>query len=93
MNIQEITDKIKPVLLKYGVSKAGIFGSYARNKADESSDVDIVVQLGTPMSLLQFSALKNALEDTLHKKVDLVEYNSLKVRLKDRILKEEQSVL
>ncbi|HEY4788256.1 MAG TPA: nucleotidyltransferase family protein [Bacteroidales bacterium] len=93
MDLQEITDKIKPVLLSYGVSKAGIFGSYARNKANESSDVDIVVRLGRPMSLLQFAALKNSLEDILQKRVDLVEYDALKARLKDHILMEEEPVL
>lgn len=93
MGIHEITDKIRPVLLEYGVSKAGIFGSYARSMADESSDVDIVVQLGRPMSLLQFSALRNALEDLLKKRVDLVEYTALKDRIKERIMMEEQPVL
>jgi len=93
MNIKEIKHKIVPILLNYVVSKAGIIGSYARNKADETSDVDILVQLGNTMSLLQFSALKNELEDVLNKRVDLVEYDTIKARLKNTILLEEQPVI
>ena len=93
MTIVEIKNRIKPVLIKYKIEKAGIFGSYARNMADESSDVDILVKTGNSMSLLQFSALKIALEDSLQKKVDLVEYDSIKPRMKEKILQEELSVI
>ena len=30
---------------KYGVSKIGLFGSYARDEADSESDIDIAVEI------------------------------------------------
>lgn len=33
----------------YGVARAMLFGSYARNEQDERSDVDLVLELGRPL--------------------------------------------
>jgi predicted nucleotidyltransferase len=33
---------------QYGVTKLGLFGSFARNEATEESDVDICVELAEP---------------------------------------------
>jgi len=37
--------KIKPALEKEGVEKLGLYGSYAKEKADTYSDIDIVIKL------------------------------------------------
>lgn len=34
---------LKPELTQNGINKVGLFGSYAKNKADEFSDIDIVI--------------------------------------------------
>lgn len=89
MQIEEIQEKIIPVLRKHEVKRAGIFGSMATGKADLESDVDILVELGNEISLLEFVGIKYELEDLLGVKVDLVEYQAIKPRLKNRILSEE----
>jgi predicted nucleotidyltransferase len=43
--ITEITDRLTPVFEQNGVTKAILFGSYAKGTATEESDVDIVVAL------------------------------------------------
>ena len=55
------------------VKKAYLFGSYARNNADENSDVDILVELdhSTPIGM-QFFTYADELQDLLQKKVDVV---------------------
>jgi len=45
--------------------------------------------LGNQISLLEFVGIKYELEDLLGRKVDLVEYQAVKPRLKDKILAEE----
>ena len=45
------------------------------------------------MSLLGFIKLIHVLETILKKKVDLVEYKSLKTRIKDKILAEEVRII
>lgn len=87
--ILEISAKIKPVLKKYNVSKAAIFGSYARGNFTKRSDIDILVKLPKNIDLFEFIKMKNEMEDILHKKIDLVEYSTLKPIIKDVIIKEQ----
>ncbi|MFZ4427370.1 MAG: type VII toxin-antitoxin system MntA family adenylyltransferase antitoxin [Saprospiraceae bacterium] len=89
MKIEEIKDTIVPILVRHHIKRAGIFGSMAKGNATFDSDIDILVELGVPMSLLEFIRIKYELEDLLGKKVDLVEYQAVKPRLKNQILSEE----
>lgn len=92
--IEEIKSRIVPVLKKNKVTKAGIFGSYARGEERKDSDIDIAVNIeDRKMSLLGFIRLVHILEELLKRKVDLVEYSTIKPRIKERILKEEVRVL
>ncbi len=59
------------------------------NFAYHQSDIDILVELTYPMSLLDFVGLKIELEDMLGKSVDLVEYKAIKPIIKDGILQSE----
>jgi len=90
------TDNIKqsivPILRRYGVTKAALFGSAVKGKG-APSDIDILVQIDDDISLLQFVALKLELEQILQKSVDLVEYDTIKPRLRDSILKEQEAIL
>lgn len=89
MNLSEIKQVIFPVLKKHKVTKAGIFGSYAKNNFTEDSDIDILVEHTYPMSLLDFIGIKLELEDMLKKSVDLVEYKAIKPVIKENILNSE----
>lgn len=89
MILQKIKQTIIPILQNYNVSRAGLFGSYAKGEYTEESDIDILIQLDNKISLLEFVRIKLDLEDKLNKKVDLVEYKAIKPRLKNRILSEE----
>lgn len=87
-----IKQKIIPILKKYRVTKAGIFGSYARGEQKKKSDVDILIEIGDWASLIDIAGLKVELQNNLKKKVDLVEYTLIRAELKKRILNEEISV-
>lgn len=80
-NLAEIISKLKgskPLLVqKYGISKIGVFGSYAREEHCAESDVDILVEFSTPIGL-KFVTLANELESILNEKVDLVSSRGLK---------------
>lgn len=89
MSNEEITQKIIPLIIAAGATRAGLFGSAARNQLTSESDVDLLVDLPTTMTLLNFITLKMRLEDALGRSVDLVEYGALKPSMKDSILKEE----
>jgi len=59
----------------------------------EDSDIDIVVKIEKDISLLDFVGLKLEIEEVLGRKVDLVEYNTIKPLLRERILKEQVVIL
>ncbi|HSI74821.1 MAG TPA: nucleotidyltransferase family protein [Lunatimonas sp.] len=89
MKIEEVKEKIVPVLIRHRIKRAGIFGSVATGDATGQSDIDILVELEDKISLLEFVGIKYELEDLLGKKVDLVEYKAIKPRLRSGILSEE----
>lgn len=93
MDIEEIKRKILPILKKYGVTKAGIFGSVVRGEETRESDIDILVEINTRMSLLDFVGLRLELEDALGIPVDLGEYSAIKPIVKEQILTEEVEIL
>ncbi len=78
----------RELLDEYGVSSLSLFGSVARDEASDRSDVDLLVEFSKPIGLLQFVALKRALEGVLQRRVDLATRRSLKPQLRERILKE-----
>lgn len=93
MTIEDIKEKILPVLNKYGTKKAGVFGSVVRGETNENSDIDILVDLPDEASLLDIIGLEIELEELLKKKVDILTYDSLYHLLRDRILSEEVAIL
>ncbi len=92
-DIEDMKKKIRKILKKYGIVRAGIFGSYARGKQKKNSDVDILIQPTKDMSLLDFVHVKHELEDILGKKVDLVSYKYIHPYLKEKILESEVNII
>ena len=92
-SVRTLMDEITPVLKRYRVRKASLFGSYARNEATENSDVDILVELEDDLSLFDVIELKLEIEDTIGTGVDLVEFSTIKPSLRDRILKEQVPII
>jgi uncharacterized protein len=68
----------------YAVSEIGIFGSVARNEANQDSDIDVVVHMKPDM--LKRVRLKAELETLFGKTVDVIRYrDSMNPYLKARI--------
>ena len=88
-SIQKIKKKVIPILKHYGVKRAAIFGSFVRGKAKKNSDIDILVEIEKDISLFDFIGLKLEIEEALGKKVDLIEYSTIKPLIREKILKEQ----
>ncbi|MBU8911633.1 MAG: nucleotidyltransferase family protein [Desulfobacterales bacterium] len=58
---------------QYNILTIGIFGSVARDEAEEDSDVDVVVRISEP-DLFMLAGIKNDLEKRLRRPVDIVTY-------------------
>jgi hypothetical protein len=92
MTLDDIRRRAAPILERYGVEYAGVFGSVARGEDTPDSDIDVLVVLKQPVSLLKFFALNDELETALGCKVDLVTRNSLNPHVKPFALQELQTV-
>jgi hypothetical protein len=91
--IEEVKRKIMPVLQRHQVKRAALFGSVVRGELKENSDIDILVEVGKDLSLLDFIGIKQEIEDTLERQVDLVEYDAIKPIIRETVLKEQVMIL
>ncbi len=76
------------LLKPFRVEAIYLFGSVARDEAESSSDVDLLVDFETPPSLFEFARLRRLLAGVLECPVDLVTRPALKPKLREGILRE-----
>ena len=69
--LQVLLEHKEYMQMKMGVKRIGLFGSYAREEANEGSDVDILVELQSP-DFEKLMALQAFLENSLDKSIDLL---------------------
>lgn len=75
LKIDNIKKIVSDVLVNYDVDYCFLFGSYAKNSANELSDVDLLVS--TKITGMAFFGLAEKLREALHKKVDLLNLEQL----------------
>jgi hypothetical protein len=69
---QELIAKINIFFVDKPISKAYLFGSYARNEQTQESDVDILVDFEKQANLFDLIGLQQNLSELLKLKVDLL---------------------
>lgn len=72
MDIKTIQTIVSKVAKEYPVKKITLFGSWANNTNREDSDVDLIIEFSTPVSLLMLSRVRLRLEELLQLNVDVV---------------------
>ena len=93
MAVASLKERILPILQRYGVRRAGVFGSYARAEAASGSDLDLLVELPAGSSLLDLVGLQLELSETLGIAVDANTYRAIHPLLRDGILEDEIRIL
>ena len=88
LTTEQIRMCCKEILDAYQVEYCYLFGSYAKGKATEQSDVDLLIS--TKEKGLRFYEIAERLRESLHKKVDLLDVKQLvnNETLIDEMLKE-----
>ncbi len=76
LTVEGIKDICEPICKEYGVRYCYLFGSYAKGKATEKSDVDLL--LSVDITGLQFFELVELLREGLRKKVDVLNQDQIK---------------
>jgi predicted nucleotidyltransferase len=93
LTIEQVAQTARPILQRAGAARAGLFGSLVEGRLRRQSDIDILVELGPGLSLLDVIGIEQDLEDALGRRVDLIEYAAIKPLLRDRILAQEVRIL
>lgn len=74
---EELTSVILSLLRKYKAEKAILFGSYAREEADEASDIDLIVIGGNDFIPTDVFCIAEELHQALGKEVDVYELREI----------------
>ncbi len=89
---EEIVQKLKALKPElqacYRVREIGLFGSFAREEHHKTSDIDILVDFTEDASLFDLVRLANFLEEKLQRRLDIVTKDSLRVELRESVLRE-----
>jgi hypothetical protein len=81
-------EDINRIAAAHGARNVRVFGSVRRGEANNSSDLDLLVEMSEGRSLFDLVALGDELEEALGVEVDVVTEGSLSPYLRDRILSE-----
>lgn len=88
LDLDYIREKCKGVFVEYPVHYCILFGSYAKGKAIETSDIDLLIS--SDVKGLNYYGMVEKLRTALHKKVDVLNIEQLRdnLELTDEILKD-----
>lgn len=86
--LAQLKKQVAPILKKYGVLRAGVFGSFARGESTKKSDIDFLMRFSDGTTLFDLGGLKIDLEKKLGKEVDLVSARAIKKNLKPYIMQD-----
>ncbi len=70
---------------RFGTRSVALFGSAARDELRPDSDIDILVEFDGPASFDAYFGLKDHLEASLGRSVDLVTAGGLKPRAREHV--------
>ena len=91
--VEALKERILPLLAQHGVRRAAVFGSRARGDGRPDSDLDLLVEFEDDRTLLDLVGLRLDLQETLDIGADVITYGSLRRELRDRVLREQVTIL
>lgn len=71
--IDEIKKMMQPIIKKYNIQQAYLFGSYARGEATANSDIDILIKGGNLFNPVNVFAIGEELRKLSMKNIDIFE--------------------
>lgn len=73
---------------RYGVTAIALFGSVARNRTSEHSDIDLLVRFDGPATSKRYFGVQFYIEDLTGRPVDLVTDKALRAELRPAVERE-----
>ena len=72
LTFEEIKDRAIPIAKKYNIVSLSLFGSYARNEQNDTSDLDFFIVANDKMGLFEYVEFYQELEKEFGCHVDVV---------------------
>jgi hypothetical protein len=85
-HLDRYRDRILDLASRHGARDVRVFGSAAQGEIGAGSDLDLLVVLEAERSLLDLIALKQEIEDLIHRPVDVVTEGALSPYIRDQVL-------
>jgi len=85
-------EKLIKVCRAHGTRKVALFGSVVRGDAGPESDIDVLVEFGSPAGLLALVKLERELSEAIGRHVDLLTEDAISPHLRDEILSTQQVI-
>ncbi len=92
-----MTEQFKTTLIatlrQFPLKRAALFGSFARSEENTNSDIDILIEPEQGFTLFDLLRMERTLQETLHRKIDLVEYSAIKPSIRNKVLAQAITLL
>lgn len=73
--VSQIKDILNPVFRRHNVRRAVLYGSYGKGRANEKSDLDLLVDSG--LKGLKFVGLIEEVREAVDKEIDMIDVSHL----------------
>ncbi|MEK7137678.1 MAG: nucleotidyltransferase family protein [Patescibacteria group bacterium] len=94
MKKDEIQKRLREVLrtspLRRHVRRVSLFGSHLHGTANEKSDVDLLIEFGTPISIFSLVRMEREMSKALGRDVDLCTPKSLSKYFRSVVVQEAE---
>ncbi len=90
--VEQHRNAIRALVAQHHATAPRVFGSVARGEDEPGSDLDLLVEFSDEASLLDEISLRLAMTDLLQVDVDVVAEDSLRGRMRERVLREAVDV-
>ncbi len=92
-DLEKYQQLILPVLKRYFIKRAAIFGSFAKGNTNINSDVDLLIEPEKDFTIFKMLKLEEEFSELIKRKVDLVEYSALKPSIRKEVLSSAITIL
>ncbi|MEO6281924.1 MAG: nucleotidyltransferase domain-containing protein [Dyadobacter sp.] len=77
MDKPQLYQSLRSYLLQKNVTRAAVFGSFARNEENDQSDIDLLID-ANGLTMFDILRIEDELQAICQRKIDLVEFRAIK---------------
>jgi predicted nucleotidyltransferase len=86
MDKLQLYQNLRSYLLQKNVTRAAVFGSFARNEENDQSDIDLLID-ANGLTMFDILRIEDELQAICQRKIDLVEFRAVKSSIQKHVFK------